>query len=105
VICFETYSIFFLVFSNSPCRETPKNALKKKREKKKVRTFFCELAQMYVVFSFYFFGRPLAEATVAEATAKVAMQAKWGRRGGGLSNSEQGAPRGARGGGGGDVSK
>jgi hypothetical protein len=26
------------VFSNSPCRETPKNALKKK--KKKVRTYF-----------------------------------------------------------------
>jgi hypothetical protein len=48
------------VFSNSPCRETPKNALKKK-EKKKARTyFFCELAQMYVVFSFYFFCRPLA---------------------------------------------
>jgi hypothetical protein len=39
------------VFSNSPCRETPKNALKKKKEK---RTFFCELAQMHVGFSFYF---------------------------------------------------
>jgi hypothetical protein len=41
----------------------PRNAQKrtKKKKKKKVRTyFFCELAQMYVVFSFYFFGRPLA---------------------------------------------
>jgi hypothetical protein len=35
VIFFETYSIFFLVFSNSSCRETPENALKKKRKKKK----------------------------------------------------------------------
>jgi hypothetical protein len=26
-VFFETYSIRFLVFSNSPCRETPKNAL------------------------------------------------------------------------------
>jgi hypothetical protein len=48
------------VFSNSPCRETPKNALKKKKKKKRryVRTFFCELAQMYVVFSGFFFCRP-----------------------------------------------
>jgi hypothetical protein len=46
------------VFSKSPCRETPKNALKTKKQK--VRTyFFCELAQMYVVFSFYFFLSPL----------------------------------------------
>jgi hypothetical protein len=51
---------FKTVFSNSPCRETPKNALKKKKKRRRyVRTFFCELAQMYVVFSFYFFGRPL----------------------------------------------
>jgi hypothetical protein len=38
VIFFETYSKKILVFSNSPCRETPKNALKKKK-KKKVRTY------------------------------------------------------------------
>jgi hypothetical protein len=30
-----------------------------KKKRRYVRTFFCELAQMYVVFSFYFFGRPL----------------------------------------------
>jgi hypothetical protein len=44
----------FLVFLNSPCRETPKNALKKKGEKRHVRTFFSELAQMYVGSSFFF---------------------------------------------------
>jgi hypothetical protein len=52
------------VFSNSPCRETPKNALKKKEKKRRyVRTFFCELAQMYFGFSF-FFCRPLAGAAI-----------------------------------------
>jgi hypothetical protein len=48
----------------------PRNAqkrTKKKREKKRrhVRTFFCELAQMYVVFSFYFPATPWASADVA----------------------------------------
>jgi hypothetical protein len=32
VIFLETYSIVFLVFLESPCRETPKNALKKKEK-------------------------------------------------------------------------
>jgi hypothetical protein len=39
----------------------PRSAQKRTKKKKKrhVRTFFRELAQMYVVFSFYFFCRPL----------------------------------------------
>jgi hypothetical protein len=40
----------------------PRNAQKRTKKKKKylkyVRTFFCELAQMYVVFSGFFFCRP-----------------------------------------------
>jgi hypothetical protein len=57
VICFEAYSICLLVFSIP----LPRNAQKRTKKKKKryVRTLFCELAQMYVVFSFYFFCRPL----------------------------------------------
>jgi hypothetical protein len=52
VIFFETYSVLFLVFSNSPCRETPKNALKKK----KVRTYFflragADVRRFLVLFS------------------------------------------------------
>jgi hypothetical protein len=46
-------TIFSPVFSNSPCRETPKYALKKRTH---VRTFFGELAQMYVGLSLIFFS-------------------------------------------------
>jgi hypothetical protein len=40
-------------------RNAQKRTKKKLKKRRYVRTFFCELAQMYVVFSFYFFGRPL----------------------------------------------
>jgi hypothetical protein len=57
------------VFSNSPCRETPKNALKKiKKKRRYVRTFLCELAQMYVVFSGFFSVAPRANHHITTAT-------------------------------------
>jgi hypothetical protein len=40
----------------------PRNAQKRTKTKKYVRTFFGELAQMYVVFSFYFSCRPLSRS-------------------------------------------
>jgi hypothetical protein len=47
----------------------PRNAQKRtKKEKTHVRTFFSELAQMHVVFSFYFFCRPLGLGCVAQPT-------------------------------------
>jgi hypothetical protein len=65
----------------------PRNAQKrtKKKIKKKrryVRTFFCELAQMHVVFSFYFFGRPLGGgccwlAAAAAASASASTHWHW----------------------------
>jgi hypothetical protein len=62
---------FFIAFSNSPCRETPKNALKRIFKTKKMRMyFFCELAQMYVVFPFYLFLPPLALGAGSSKTRK-----------------------------------
>jgi hypothetical protein len=55
----ETYSIFFSVFSNPLCGETPEYALKRRRRRMTyVRTFFGELAQMYVGLSLFIFCRP-----------------------------------------------
>jgi hypothetical protein len=57
----ETYLISPPVFLKSPCRETLKNALKKKCT---YVLFVCELAQMYVGFTFYFFCRPLPKSEI-----------------------------------------
>jgi hypothetical protein len=45
----------------------PRNAQKRTKKKKNyVRTFFCELAQMYVVFSGFFFCRPSVDSLPQE---------------------------------------
>jgi hypothetical protein len=51
----------FMVFLNSPCRETPKNVLKKKVKKKKVGWWVgvSEIWLMYGGVRRFFFGRPL----------------------------------------------
>jgi hypothetical protein len=67
-IFFETHSKNVSRVFELPCRETPKNAHKKKKTQKKrryVRTFFCELAQMYVVFSVFFPVAPRDTGTLS----------------------------------------
>jgi hypothetical protein len=49
---------FSRVFELPLPRNAQKRTKKKKKEGRYVRTFFCELAQMYVVFSGFFFCRP-----------------------------------------------
>jgi hypothetical protein len=62
------FLILFLVLLNSPWRETPQNALKKK---------------MYVIFPFYFFCRPLLEEHRSRSScwplcALLAPDTSWG---------------------------
>jgi hypothetical protein len=53
-----------MVFLNSPCRETPKNVLKKKVKKKKVRWWVggSEISQMYGGVRRFFLAAPRAPA-------------------------------------------
>jgi hypothetical protein len=52
-------NIFYHVFLVPLAEKRPKRTKKILKKRRYVRTLFCELAQMYVVFSFYFFCRPL----------------------------------------------
>jgi hypothetical protein len=70
-IFFETHSFFFSCFRTPLAEKRPKTHLKKKGEKKGTYVLFCELAQMYVVFSFYFFCRPLQQPVVHRVYART----------------------------------
>jgi hypothetical protein len=68
----------FMVFSNSPCRKTPKNVLKKqplkKKKKREVPTYLIYHLPDVRRFHFFFFGAP--RTGISSNTREVAVYAR-----------------------------